>query len=518
VSSPSTRTALISTSDKTGLADFAAKLSQLGFRLLATGGSANSLREQGIPVTEISDYTGFPEIMDGRVKTLHPRIHAGLLARQALDSDVLQQHDIDCIDLLVVNLYPFVKTIGEPDCSFEHAVENIDIGGPCMLRAAAKNHQRVTAVVDPADYNRVLSELTAEGETQLSTRQQLALKVFQHTALYEAAIANYLQQQFTAETTLASIMPMALQQQQPLRYGENPQQAAGFYVASNSQTQGFAKAKLLQGKALSYNNLMDADAAWQCVNALSPQIACVIVKHATPCGVACAPSTVEAYQKALSADSQSAFGGIIAFNHSIDVTTATEMTAQFAEVIVAPAIDDDARKVLAQKANCRVLVMPSAQHESTLQLRSILGGVLVQQQDYSDIDFKQLKMVTQKSPDDHIMQDLLFAWQVVRFCKSNAIVYARDRMTLGIGSGQTSRVFSTEIAALKAKQAGLSLQHAVLASDAFFPFADSIAMAARFGVRAIIQPGGSKRDDEVIEAANQAGICMVMTGVRHFRH
>ena len=520
--------ALISVSDKSNLVAFAQALQQLNIEILATGGTAQQLKDNGINITDVSAHTGFPEIMDGRVKTLHPKIHGGILARRGLDDETLAAHDITPIDLVVVNLYPFQQTIAKPTTDLATAIENIDIGGPTMLRSAAKNHEYVTVIVDPHDYQTVIDELKQSGDTQLYTRRHLAQKTFAHTAHYDSVIASYLAQQCILENNPANHpLPESFQPQYrktlALRYGENPHQAAAFYRDNdNTEINGtLGHATTLQGKPLSYNNMVDTDAALACVQGLdATQPGCVIVKHATPCGVAQAPTLCEAYQKAFSTDSTSAFGGIIACNQTLDVNTAqTIFDQQFAEVIIAPHVDDEAARILSAKKNLRVLscgYLPT--HYDQLNLKSISGGLLIQSRDQLNLDNKAYQVVTERQPSAAELNELYFAWRVVQFVKSNAIVYANNQRTLGIGTGQTSRVFSAEIAALKAQQAGLSLTGAVMASDAFFPFADGVEVAAAAGITAVIQPGGSKRDPEVIAVANKLGLAMVMTGVRHFLH
>lgn len=524
VSSRPVRRALISTSDKTGLLELATQLVDHGIEIIATGGTAALLTDNNIAVTEVADYTKFPEIMNGRVKSLHPKIYGGLLGRRGHDDTTMAEHEILPIDLLVVNLYPFQTTIADPQCTLAMAIEKIDVGGPSMLRAGAKNFSAVTVVVDPRDYSKVIDEIkTHHGNTTLATRRELAYKTFQHLVNYDRAIADYLTP--TDEETSDSLFPTNFRpdyhKKQSLRYGENPHQAAAFYTHTPSQPGTLAQAKLLQGKALSFNNLMDSDCALNCVRSLSVEApGCVIVKHATPCGVAQGNTQSHAYEKALATDTSSAFGGIIAFNTPLQAATAEKIVAkQFVEVILAPHIEPDALELLNQKINLRVLAtgQPPALTDS-LTLHSITGGLLIQQMDTTTIDPKDCQIVSKRVPTPEEMQNCLFAWKVVKSVKSNAIVYAKDEMTLGIGTGQTSRVFAAEIAALKAKAAGLSLQHAVMASDAFFPFADGIDVAASAGITAVIQPGGSKRDNEVIAAADKANIAMVLTGVRHFRH
>ncbi len=522
MTNPIIRRAVISVSNKTGLIPFAQQLFASGVELIATGGTATLLINHDIPVTTVSDYTGFPEIMGGRVKTLHPKIYAGLLQRPELDEVTLQDHQIDPIDLLIVNLYPFQATIAKTNCTFEQAIENIDIGGPAMLRAGAKNYHSVTVVVDPEDYHIVLAEIQKNGFTCLSTRRHLAKKAFAHTAQYDSAIYAYLaQDSLLPQNSLPDLFQPLFQKKMDLRYGENPHQMAALYTDLPSTPHTLADAKLLQGKPLSFNNLLDSNAALNCVLSLdSRRPACVIVKHETPCGVAQADTLLEAYQKALATDPTSAFGGIIAINCPLDVETAKAMLSQqFVEVLLIPQIKAEAFEMLQTKPQWRILISDSIlSTASKLNLRSIDGGILVQQQDYDDMDEKHLQIVTHRKPSPAEMKDLLFAWKVVQFVKSNAIVYAKNLTTLGIGTGQTSRVFSAQIAILKAKQADLSLMDACMASDAFFPFADGIEVAAAAGVRSIIQPGGSKRDEETIAAANRYDIAMVFTGVRHFRH
>ncbi len=513
--------ALISVSDKSALVDFAKQLVQLNIEILATGGTAKTLTEHQIPITDVSDYTDFPEIMDGRVKTLHPKIHAGILARRGIDDAVLEQHQFGMIDLVVVNLYPFQATVAKDNCTLTQAIEKIDIGGPTLLRAAAKNYAHVTVVVDPHDYNTIIEEIREHKNTQLATRCYLAQKTFTHTAGYDAAIAHYFEKQ-NGNETLPEYYQTQFQKSLSLRYGENPHQSAAFYRENiNAQADGtIGNAKLLQGKPLSYNNMIDADAALACAQGLdATKPGCVIVKHATPCGVAQANSLIEAYQKALSTDPTSAFGGIIAFNQTIDAKTAADIiTQQFVEVIIAPQVEVAAANILSRKKNCRVLecgLLTTQEHHC---LRSVSGGLLIQDRDLLIDDINNYQVVTKRQPTATEMQELLFAWRVVQFVKSNAIVYTNNEMTLGIGSGQTSRVFSAEIAILKAQAANLSLKGASMASDAFFPFADGVEVAAAAGIKSVIQPGGSKRDPEVIATADALGLAMVMTGNRHFLH
>ena len=510
--------ALISVSDKSGIVAFAQALNERGIEILSTGGTAKLLADNGVNVKEVSDYTGFPEMMAGRVKTLHPKIHGGLLGRRGIDETVMAEHDIQPIDLLVVNLYPFEETIAKPDCDLATAIENIDIGGPAMLRSAAKNHAAVTVVVNAADYDTVLQEMAANnGGVTEKTRFELARKVFAHTAHYDGAISNYLGQQDGDAPTLT----LQYQKVQAMRYGENPHQKAAFYVESNPKEVSVATARQLQGKELSYNNVADTDAALECVKSFD-ETACVIVKHANPCGVAIGDTIFTAYDRAFKTDPTSAFGGIIAFNRSLDVETAKAIIErQFVEVIIAPEIAEDAKPILATKKNVRVLVSgkwTAKRATGLLDFKRINGGLLVQDRDLGIITAADLKIVTEKQPSEAEIKDLLFAWKVAKFVKSNAIVYCKDGMTIGVGAGQMSRVYSAKIAAIKAADEKLEVQGSVMASDAFFPFRDGIDSAAEVGIKAVIQPGGSMRDEEVIAAANEHGIAMVFTGMRHFRH
>ena len=534
------RRALISVSDKHGIEEFARSLHGLGVELVSTGGTARLLEEAGIPVAEISGLTGFPEIMGGRVKTLHPLVHGGLLGRRGTDDEVMREHGIEPIDLLAVNLYPFERTIARPDCRLAEAVENIDIGGPAMLRAAAKNHADVATVSDPDDYPGVIEEMRRRsGALSAKTRFALAVKAFAHTARYDAAIADYLGSVDGADTQPAersrfpAVLAGRLVRQAELRYGENPHQAAALYRDRDAPaTAGptVAGARLAQGKPLSFNNIADADAALQCVRALGATPACVIVKHANPCGAAVAASAREAYERAFRTDPTSAFGGIIAFNRPLDGELARAvLERQFVEVIVAPSIAGaDAAAALAAKPGVRVLVTGEAGEPSaggdgghrgaSLDIRSVGGGILVQEADHDAVTADDLDVATRRAPTPSELDDLLFAWRVARFVKSNAIVYVRGGATLGIGAGQTSRVHSARIGRLKAEEEGLELRGSAMASDAFFPFRDGIDAAAEAGVAAVIQPGGSRRDPEVIAAADEHGMAMVLTGVRHFRH
>jgi phosphoribosylaminoimidazolecarboxamide formyltransferase/IMP cyclohydrolase len=515
--------ALISVSDKTGILDFARTLHARGVEILSTGGTAKLLADNGVPVTEVSDYTGFSEMMDGRVKTLHPKIHGGLLGRRGTDDEVMREHGIQPIDLVVVNLYPFEETVARPDCDLGLAIENIDIGGPTMLRAAAKNHSAVTVVVDTTDYTAVLTEMdTHDGAVTDATRYTLAAKTFEYTARYDGAIANYLGaiDLKGGTTDFPRTYNTQFRKKQDLRYGENPHQKAAFYIEAHSLEANISTAVQLQGKALSFNNIADTDSALECVKQFEAP-ACVIVKHANPCGVAVANDIHSAYDRAYSSDSSSAFGGIIAFNRPLDADTAQAIIEQqFVEVIIAPNIDHDAQAVLAKKKNVRVLACGDwgNEHMPGRDYKRVNGGLLVQDRDVGRVTETQLKIVTQRAPSEQELRNLLFTWQVAKFVKSNAIVYGYNGMTIGIGAGQMSRVYSARIAALKATDAGLEVKGSVMASDAFFPFRDGLDSAAEVGVSAVIQPGGSLRDDEVIAAADEHGIAMVFTGMRHFRH
>ncbi|NNC63695.1 MAG: bifunctional phosphoribosylaminoimidazolecarboxamide formyltransferase/IMP cyclohydrolase [Gammaproteobacteria bacterium] len=514
------RRALLSVSDKTGLVDFARHLKTLGFEILSTGGSAAVLRESGIEVTDVASVTGFPEVMDGRVKTLHPAIHGGLLARRGTDDSVMDEHGIGWIDVLAVNLYPFESTIARSDCTLNEAIENIDIGGPAMLRAAAKNHTRVLVVVDPTDYERVVAGLTSDETSAL--REQLAVKAFAHTAGYDAAISSYLRKQYADDDVFPETLVLGWKRAQTLRYGENPHQQAAFY--SHAETPGtIAGATQLQGKPLSYNNLADADAALQCVKAFD-ETACVIVKHANPCGVALAATPLEAYQRAYRTDPTSAFGGIIAFNRPLDEATAAAIVGQqLVDVIIAPAIEEGAKTALAKKKNSRVLETGSPEETASgaaraWDLKTVEAGLLVQERDAGTLADVDAEVVSKRQPSSEELEDLRFAWIVAKYVKSNAIVYAKGSQTVGIGAGQMSRVVSARIGALKAADEGLELRGAVMASDAFFPFRDSIDTAAENGITAIIHPGGSIRDQEVVDAADEHGLAMIFTHMRHFRH
>jgi phosphoribosylaminoimidazolecarboxamide formyltransferase/IMP cyclohydrolase len=511
------RRALVSVSDKSDLIPFVSGLADLGVEILSTGGTARQLRDAGINAIDVSDKTGFPEIMDGRVKTLHPKVHGGLLGRRGTDEDVMEEHGIEPIDMLVVNLYPFEQTIARDDATIDDAIENIDIGGPAMIRAASKNHDGVAVVVDPADYDGVLAKLKGE-KLSLEERRRLAAKAYAHTAAYDTAITKYLSKSL-GDDPLGERFLHAGRLVEKMRYGENPHQDAAFYIDQQAPAGSLAMAKQLQGKALSYNNIADSDAALECVKQFEAP-ACVIVKHANPCGVAVGDDILGAYEKAFSTDPTSAFGGIIAFNRPLDAKTAKAIVdKQFVEVIVAPSIDKDAAEITAAKKNVRVLETGDwAETSAGFEYKKVGGGLLVQNTDLGKITEADLKVVTEKAPTAEQMRDMLFAWTVVKYVKSNAIIFCKDNMTIGVGAGQMSRVYSTKIAAIKATDEDLDVKGSVMASDAFFPFRDGIDAAAETGISAIIQPGGSMRDDEVIEAANEHGLAMVFTGMRHFRH
>ncbi len=509
--------ALISVSDKRGLVPFAEGLHELGVEILSTGGTAKLLKDAGIPAIEVAEQTGFPEIMGGRVKTLHPVIHGGLLGRRGQDDQVMAEHGIEPIDLLAVNLYPFEETVSRPDATIADAIENIDIGGPAMIRAASKNHADVTVVVDPDDYADILAALSG-GDMSLERRRALAAKAYAHTANYDTAITRYLSDP-EQNTALGERFLYSGGRIETLRYGENPHQQAAFYRDQAPADGSLAAARQLQGKALSYNNIADSDAALECVRQFD-EPACVIVKHANPCGVAVDDTIAAAYDRAFATDPTSAFGGIIAFNRTVDASTARAIIdRQFVEVIVAPEFDDGARAALAEKKNVRVLRTGTVSADDPrYDFQKVSGGMLVQTADDGRIGADDLRVVSKQAPTDAQVRDLLFAWQVVKFVKSNAIVFCKDRMTVGVGAGQMSRVYSTRIAAIKAADEGLTVEGSVMASDAFFPFRDGIDAAAEHGISAIIQPGGSMRDDEVIAAADEHGLAMVFTGMRHFRH
>ena len=519
------RTALLSVSDKQDLIPLAETLAGLDVKMLSTGGTRQLIADAGYAVTEVADFTGSPEMMDGRVKTLHPRIHGGLLGRRDVDAEEMKANHIEAIDLLVVNLYPFEQAVADQPENLANAIENIDIGGPAMLRSAAKNHAHVAVVTDPSDYPVVIEELMRTGgKLSLETRRQLAVKAFEGVARYDAAIANYLSGydvESGSPVEFPGTLTLQFRRQQEMRYGENPHQHAAFYVESNPPAGSIGTALQHQGKALSYNNVADTDAALHCVQAFD-EPCCVIVKHANPCGVAEASSLLEAYDKAFSTDPTSAFGGIIAFNRELDEATAAAIVdRQFVEVVAAPGMTEGARAAFAGKTNVRVLetTTPAPGVQSTLyDYKRVGGGLLVQSADLDLLDTDSLKVVTARQPEDDEYADLMFAWKVAKYVKSNAIVYARAGMTIGIGAGQMARVTSARIAGIKAGDAGLEVKGSVLASDAFFPFRDSIDEAAESGITAVIQPGGSMRDQDVIDAANERGLAMVFTGMRHFRH
>ena len=512
------RRALISVSDKQGIVEFAKRLSANGVEILSTGGTARLLQQEKVPVIEVSDYTGFPEMMDGRVKTLHPRIHGGLLGRRGIDDEEMSRHDINPIDLVAVNLYPFAQTIEQEACTREDAIENIDIGGPSMIRAAAKNHDSVTVIVSQSDYDRVAAEIENSGGVSQITRSELAAKAFSHTAQYDGMISNYLT--LDPEDGLPHVLNLQYEKAQTMRYGENPHQSAALYKESAPATGTLASAISLQGKALSFNNVADADAALECVSAFK-DTACVIIKHANPCGVAVAPTALQAYEAAYATDPTSAFGGIIAFNRTVDETTAKIIIErQFVEVMIAPDYSEAAIAIFASKPNIRVLKVSGIDPLGFSQrhFKRIGGGLLVQDQDMGRVAVSDLKVVTQKKPSAKQLEDLEFAWTVAKFVKSNAIVYASGLRTIGIGAGQMSRVYSARIAGIKAADENLTVTGSVMASDAFFPFRDGIDAAGKAGIQAVIQPGGSQRDDEVIAAADEQEMAMVFTGMRHFRH
>ena len=513
--------ALISVSDKTGIVEFATALHQQGVEILSTGGTYRLLKDNGIPAVEVSDYTGFPEMMDGRVKTLHPKVHGGILARRGQDDAVMKEHSIGGIDMVVVNLYPFENTIAKADCSLEDAIENIDIGGPTMVRAAAKNHAWVNIVVNASDYDTVLGELKANnGNTRYQTRFDLAIKAYEHTAAYDGAIANYFGRMVEGGSEdFPRTFNSQFHQVQTLRYGENSHQKSAFYIEKNPVAGTIATAKQLQGKELSYNNIADTDAALETVK-LFDEPTCVIVKHANPCGVASGETLLSAYERAFATDPESAFGGIIAFNRPLDAATAQAIVdKQFVEVIIAPSIDAAAVEAVSAKKNVRLLECGQwGPTPAEFDYKRVAGGLLVQDRDNGTVTETDLKVVTKKVPTEAQMRDLLFTWKVAKMVKSNAIVYGKDGATIGVGAGQMSRVNSARIAGIKAEHAGLEVPGSVMASDAFFPFRDGIDNAAAAGIAAVIQPGGSMRDEEVIAAADEAGIAMVFTGMRHFRH
>ena len=524
--------ALISVSDKTGVLDFAKALSSLGVNILSTGGTAKLLQENGVQVTEVADYTGFPEMLDGRVKTLHPKVHGGILARRDLPEHVakLDEHGIPQIDMVVVNLYPFQQTVAKDECSLEDAIENIDIGGPTMLRSAAKNHRDVVVIVDPSDYGPVLAEMkgtgAAAGPVSYETKFRLAKKVFAHTAQYDGAITNYLtslgeDRLHATRSSYPQTLNMSFEKVQDMRYGENPHQGAAFYRDLTVIPGALANYRQLQGKELSYNNIADADAAWECVKSLGglgQPAGCVIVKHANPCGVAIGVDALDAYSRALQTDPTSAFGGIIAFNVEVDGRAAEAVSKLFVEVLIAPSFTEEARQIMSAKQNVRLLEIPLGEGQNAYDLKRVGGGVLVQAPDAKNVGLGELRVVSKKQPTQQQLQDLMFAWRVAKFVKSNAIVFCANGMTLGVGAGQMSRIDSARIASIKAQNAGLSLAGSAVASDAFFPFRDGLDVVVDAGATCVIHPGGSMRDQEVIDAADERGVVMLYTGTRHFRH
>ncbi|QKX17077.1 bifunctional phosphoribosylaminoimidazolecarboxamide formyltransferase/IMP cyclohydrolase [Microbulbifer sp. YPW1] len=517
------RRALISVSDKTGIVEFARELSSMGVEILSTGGTFRQLGEAGIPVVEVSDYTGFPEMMDGRVKTLHPKVHGGILGRRGTDDAVMDEHGIKPIDMVVVNLYPFKATVADPNCDLPTAIENIDIGGPTMVRSAAKNHKDVAIVVNTHSYDTVIEEMKAnEGQLGYATRYDLMVQAFEHTAQYDGMIANHFGARNTNNEARAfpNTFNVQFEKAQDMRYGENPHQQAAFYVEADAEEASVSTARQLQGKELSFNNVADTDAALETVK-LFDEPACVIVKHANPCGVAVAADIKTAYELAFATDPESAFGGIIAFNRELDAETAQLIVdKQFSEVIIAPKVSAAAAEAVSAKKNVRLLECGewSAERPAAFDYKRVTGGLLVQEKDNGMVAKEDLKVVTKAQPSDEQLDELLFAWKVAKMVKSNAIIYAKDGRTIGVGAGQMSRVNSARIAAIKAEHAGLEVKGAVMASDAFFPFRDGIDNAAKVGISAVIQPGGSMRDDEVIAAADEHGMAMVFTGMRHFRH
>ena len=516
------RRALISVSDKTGLLELAQALEAEGVEILSTGGTYRLLADNNIKATEISDYTGFPEMMSGRVKTLHPKVHGGILARRGTDDEVMEEHDIKPIDMVIVNLYPFQQTVAAPGCELADAIENIDIGGPTMVRAAAKNFNHVAVIVNTQSYADIISELQLnECSLSRATRFDLSVQAFEHTAQYDGAIANYLGSKVhKGDQKFPRTLNLQYSKSQTMRYGENPHQDAAFYIEKNNDQPSVSTAMQLQGKEMSYNNVADTDAALETVKLFS-EPACVIVKHANPCGVATCDSVLGAYEKAYATDPESAFGGIIAFNRKLDTKTAQAIIdRQFVEVIIAPDISASAAEIVATKKNIRLLTTGELKQQSSpaLDLKKVSGGLLVQDLDIARINRDDLEIVSKKHPTEEQILDLLFAWRVAKMVKSNAIVYAKNLQTIGVGAGQMSRVNSARIAGIKAEHAGLEVEGSVMASDAFFPFRDGIDNAAAAGIKAVIQPGGSMRDEEVIAAADDHGIAMVFTGIRHFRH
>lgn len=517
--------ALISVSDKTGVLDFARALSDMGVNILSTGGTAKLLSDNGVKVTEVADYTGFPEMLDGRVKTLHPKVHGGILARRDFSEHraALEQHDIPTIDMVVVNLYPFQQTVAKAHCTLEDAIENIDIGGPAMLRSSAKNHKDVIVICDPTDYAHVLAELKVnQGEVGYETKFALAKKVFAHTAQYDGSITNYFtslgeDKQHATRSSYPATLNLHFEKVQEMRYGENPHQSAAFYRDVKTVDGALANYTQLQGKELSFNNIGDADAAWECVKTFT-ETACVIVKHANPCGVAVGANPLEAYSKALQTDPTSAFGGIIAFNCELDGFAAAAVAKQFVEVLIAPSFTAEAKQIFAAKQNVRLLEIPLGNGLNQYDLKRVGGGLLVQSPDAKNVALTELKVVTKLQPTQQQLQDLMFAWRVAKFVKSNAIVFCGNGMTLGVGAGQMSRIDSARIASIKAQNANLSLVGSAVASDAFFPFRDGLDVVVDAGATCVIQPGGSMRDQEVIDAADERGVVMLYTGTRHFRH
>jgi phosphoribosylaminoimidazolecarboxamide formyltransferase/IMP cyclohydrolase len=519
--------ALISVSDKTGVLDFARALAAQGVNILSTGGTAKLLADNGVNVTEVADYTGFPEMLDGRVKTLHPKVHGGILARRDFPEHVakLEEHDIPTIDMVVVNLYPFQATVAKDDCTLADAIENIDIGGPTMLRSAAKNHRDVVVVCDPSDYALVLDQMKA-GEIAYDTRFMLAKKVFAHTAQYDGAITNYLtslgeDKEHKTRAAYPQTLNLAFEKVQDMRYGENPHQSAAFYRDLAAVPGALANYRQLQGKELSYNNIADADAAWECVKSLGglgQPAGCVIVKHANPCGVAIGADALDAYSRALKTDPTSAFGGIIAFNVEVDGKVAEAVAKLFVEVLIAPSFTAEAKAIMAAKQNVRLLEIALGAGQNPQDLKRVGGGLLVQSPDAKLVGLGELRVVTKKQPTQEQLQDLMFAWRVAKFVKSNAIVFCKGGMTLGVGAGQMSRIDSARIASIKAENAGLTLAGSAVASDAFFPFRDGLDVVVDAGATCVIHPGGSMRDQEVIDAADERGVVMLYTGTRHFRH
>ena len=519
------RQALISVSDKTGVLEFAQALASMNVKLLSTGGTARMLADNGLEVTEVADYTGFPEMLDGRVKTLHPKVHGGILARRDFPAHMqaLSTHDIPTIDMVVVNLYPFQQTVAKDQCALEDAIENIDIGGPAMLRSSAKNHKDVVVICDPSDYGQVLTEMqTGQGDVSYETRFALAKKVFAHTAQYDGAITNYLSalgpdRQHATRAVYPETLNLQFTKVQDMRYGENPHQSAAFYRDIATVDGALANYRQLQGKELSYNNIADADAAWECVKSFEGS-ACVIIKHANPCGVALGVDAADAYAKALQTDPTSAFGGIIAFNVEVDGKAAEAIAKQFVEVLIAPAFTTEARKAFEAKQNVRLLEIPIGHASNAFDIKRVGGGLLLQAPDAKQVMPAEFAIVSKRQPTPQQLQDMMFAWRVAKFVKSNAIVFCGNGMTLGVGAGQMSRVDSARIASIKAQNANLSLTGSAVASDAFFPFRDGLDVVVSAGATAVVQPGGSMRDQEVIDAADEQGVVMAFTGVRHFRH